>query len=105
MAVIPSNLDGDVVLVKATDNVKDTFNSLNHGTGRVMSRSDAKELAESYDYDKLRERIYIPEMIQNASIKTEAPFCYRKLDDCLELIKDLIAIEKRFSPFAYLGQI
>jgi hypothetical protein len=105
LAVIPSNLDGDVVLVKATDNVNDTFNSLNHGTGRVMSRSDAKQLADSYDYDKLRERIYIPGMIKNASIRTEAPFCYRDLDACLALIKDLISIEKRFSPFAYLGQI
>ena len=104
-AVIPSNLDGDVVLVKATDNVKDTFNSLNHGTGRVMSRSDAKALADSYDYDKLRKRIYIPDMIKNASIKTEVPFCYRDLDACLELIKYLITVEKRFSPFAYLGQI
>jgi len=105
LAVIPSNLDGDVVLVKATDNVKVTFNSLNHGTGRVMSRSAAKALADCFDYDKLRERIYIPEMIKNASIKTEAPFCYRNLDTCLELIKDLITVEKRFSPFAYLGQI
>ena len=44
-------------------------------------------------------------MISDASIKTEAPFCYRDLDDCLNLMPDLIEIEKRFSPFAYLGQI
>jgi len=105
LAVLPSNLDGDVVLVKSTDKVLETFNSLNHGTGRVMSRSEAKEHSDKYDYEGLRERIYIPEMIKNTSIKTEAPFCYRDLDDCLNLIDDLIIIEKRFSPFAYLGQI
>jgi RNA-splicing ligase RtcB len=105
LAVLPSNLDGDVVLVKSTSKVLDTFNSLNHGTGRVMSRSEAKLHSDNYDYHGLRERIYIPEMIKDVSIKTEAPFCYRDLDACLTLIDDLILIEKRFSPFAYLGQI
>jgi len=105
LAVLPSNLDGDVVLVKATNKVLDTYYSLNHGTGRVMSRSEAKLYSKNYDYVGLRERIYIPDMIKDASIKTEAPFCYRDLDDCLNLISDLIVIEKRFSPFAYLGQI
>jgi RNA-splicing ligase RtcB len=105
LTVLPSNLDGDVVLVRATEKVSETFNSLNHGTGRVMSRSQAKEHAEKYDYEALRKRVYIPEMISNASIKTEAPFCYRDLDQCLELISDLIIIEKRFAPIAYLGQI
>lgn len=105
LAVIPSNLDGDVVLVKATEKVSGTLNSLNHGTGRLMSRSEAKQHSENYDYNELRSRIYIPEMIKNASIKTEAPFCYRDLDACIALLGDLVAIEKRFSPFAYLGQI
>jgi len=105
LAVLPSNLQGDVVLVRATKKVSDVYNSLNHGTGRVMSRSEAKKYASNYDYQALRERVYIPEMISDSSIKTEAPFCYRKLDDCLALIDELIIIEKRFSPFAYLGQI
>ena len=105
LAVLPSNLDGDVVLARATENVSETYNSLNHGTGRVMSRSEAKAHAASYDYAALRQRIYIPEMISDASIKTEAPFCYRELDSCLMLIEDLVTVEKRFSPFAYLGQV
>jgi len=103
--VVPSNMNGDVVLITATDKVADTFNSLCHGTGRVMSRSEAKEFAAGFDYDALRERIYIPEMIANDNIKTDAPFCYRDLDACLGLIDDLIVVEKRFSVFAYLGQM
>jgi len=105
LTVIPSNINGDVVLVRATELVASTYFSLNHGTGRIMSRSDAKQYADTFDYDSLRKQIYIPQTIQNGSIKTEAPFCYRDLDKCLDLIKDLIKIEKRFSPFAYLGQI
>ncbi|MFA8434497.1 MAG: RtcB family protein [Marinifilaceae bacterium] len=105
LTVLPSNLIGDIVLVKATQKVEATLFSLNHGTGRIMARSEAKLHAEDYNYHKLREHIYIPEMISNASIKTEAPYCYRNLEDCLELIHELITVEKRFKPIAYLGQI
>ena len=103
--VVPSNMNGDVVLITATDDVKNTYNSLCHGTGRVMSRGEAKEFASTFDYDALREKIYIPDMIANDNIKTDAPFCYRDLDSCLGLIDNLIKIDKRFSVFAYLGQM
>ena len=81
LAVLPSNLDGDAVLVKSTEQVSETYNPLNHESGRIISRSEAKEHSDKYDYVGLRERIYIPEMIKDTSIKTEAPFCYRDLDD------------------------
>ena len=103
--VVPSSMNGDVVLISATDKVTETYNSLCHGTGRVMSRGDAKQFASTFDYDALREKIYIPEMISNESIKTDAPFCYRDLDSCLNLIDDLITVDKRFSVMAYLGQM
>ena len=98
-------MNGDVVLVTATDEVENIYNSLCHGTGRVMSRGEAKEFASTFDYEALRERIYIPKMIANDNIKTDAPFCYRDLDSCLGLIDNLIRIDKRFSVFAYLGQM
>jgi RNA-splicing ligase RtcB len=103
--VVPSNMNGDVVLISATSEVEKTYNSLCHGTGRVMSRSEAKDYAESFDYDALREKIYIPDMIANENIKTDAPFCYRDLDSCLGLIEQLIIVNKRFRVFAYLGQM
>ena len=76
-----------------------------HGTGRTMSRSDAKIHSKKYDYSKLREQIYIPNQIGNESIKTDAPYCYRDLDECLSLIDGLIEVQNRFKPMAYLGQI
>ncbi len=103
--VVPSNMNGDVVLLTATDEVQNTYNSLCHGTGRVMSRGEAKAFASTFDYDALREKIYIPAMIANDNIKTDAPFCYRDLDSCLGLIDNLIKIDKRYSVFAYLGQM
>ena len=103
--VVPSNMNGDIVLVTATDKVENTYNSLCHGTGRVMSRGEAKAFAQHFDYEKLRAEIYIPKMIADENIKTDAPFCYRDLDSCLALIDDLIVVDKRYSVFAYLGQM
>ena len=105
LTVIPSNMIGDIVLVKGTSKVNDVHNSMCHGTGRTMSRSEAKIHSKDYDYGKLREQIYIPAQIGNESIKTDAPYCYRDLDECLSLIDDLIEVQNRFKPMAYLGQI
>lgn len=105
LTLIPSNMDNDMILVKANSKINDCLNSLSHGTGRIMSRGDAKEVAKNYDYSALRKRIYIPEGISNDSIKTEAPFCYRNLDDCMALISDIVEEVDRFSPIAYIGQL
>lgn len=103
--IIPSHMSGDMVLVQAKDKVSEVYNSMCHGTGRTMSRSEAKKLSKDFNYNELRKQIYIPELIKNESIKTDAPYCYRDLDECLTLIEDLVTIEKRFQPIAYLGQI
>lgn len=105
LTVIPSNMIGDIVTVRGTKMANSVYNSMCHGTGRTMSRSDAKLMSQDYDYETLRQEIYIPETIKNDSIKTDAPFCYRDLDTCLELIPDLVEVEQRFKPIAYLGQI
>ena len=105
VTVVPSNMIGDTVTVRGTDKVSTVYNSMCHGTGRTMSRSAAKGMSDSYDYNSLRDKIYIPEAIKNQSIKTDAPYCYRDIDDCLLLIEDLISVEQRFKPIAYLGQI
>ena len=96
---------GDIVLVKGTAEVSGVYDSMCHGTGRTMSRSQAKLLSNDYNYAELRERIYIPDKIGNESIKTDAPYCYRDLDECLSLIDTLIEVQQRFRPIAYLGQI
>lgn len=103
--VIPSSINGDVVLVSATQEVANTFNSLCHGTGRVMSRSEAKELAGSFDFAALRRQVYIPPMISNDSLRSDTPPCYRDLDQCLALVEPLLTVERRFRVFAYLGQM
>lgn len=103
--IIPSSMIGDVVLVEADQKIANVLNSMSHGTGRVMSRSKAKDLVQNFDYAYLRKQIYIPEMISDASLETATPFYYRNLDSFLKSIENLVIAVKRFSPFAYLGQI
>lgn len=105
LTVVPSNLDGDVVLLQATERVGEVLYSMCHGTGRVMSRGAARAFAAQYDFEALRRRIIIPDSIGNRSIQTEAPFCYRDLEACLQLLDGYVTEVRRFAPFAYIGQM
>ncbi len=105
MNVIPSHMVGDVALVRGTPLVVESLCSLSHGTGRTMSRSDCKPLAEAYDFDKMRDSIMIPSRVQDASLRTDGPFAYRDLDDCLALLAGYIVEVERFSVAAYIGHL
>jgi hypothetical protein len=54
-----------------------------------MSRSDCKPLADAYDFAGLRKSILIPSGVEDASLRTDGPFAYRDLDDCMNLIQDI----------------
>lgn len=105
LALIPSNLLDDMVVVRAKPKVSELYNCLPHGTGRTMSRSDAKKAVAKYDFQAMRDTVYIPPQIANASLRTEAPFCYRSLDAGLEMVEDYIDVVERFVPIAYIGQL
>jgi RNA-splicing ligase RtcB len=104
-AVIPSHMFGDAVLVKATPRIEELLCSMSHGTGRTMSRSDAKAAARTFDFDALRKAVMMPSFLKNASLTTEGPFAYRNLDDCLALISGYVEEIKRFSVIAYAGHL
>jgi len=102
--IIPSHMTGEAIIVKATDKISKTFNSLSHGTGRIMSRSDAKNI--KFDFNKeLREKIYIPTMIKNESLRTESPFVYRNINTVSNMLNELIIVENKLKPIAYIGQL
>lgn len=105
LALIPSNLLDDMAVVRANEGVGELFNCLPHGTGRAVSRGDAKQLATAEGMEELRARVFIPETIEDASLRTELPACYRPLDPCLELIADVAEVVERFTPVAYIGQL
>jgi RNA-splicing ligase RtcB len=104
-SVIPSHMSGDVVLVRATEKVDGLLNSLSHGTGRKMSRGDCKPLADRFDFAALRCSILLPSGLQDASLRTEGPYAYRDLDECLALIDGYVEEVSRYSVAAYMGHL
>ncbi len=103
--IIPSNMSGDVALVRATPLVDHALCSLSHGTGRSMSRADCKTIADGYDFSQLRKRIMIPATVQNESLRTEGPFAYRDLEACLALLEGYAEEVERFAVISYMGHL
>lgn len=103
--IIPSHMSGDVVLVKATEKVQNVLNSLSHGTGRTMSRAECKPLADSYDFAGLRKRVLLPSGLEDSSLRTDGPFAYRDLDECLALLDGYIEEVERFTVVGYMGHL
>ena len=105
LSVLPSHMSGDVVLVRAKKNVLEILSSMSHGTGRAMSRSDCKPLADAYDFAGLRRSVMIPSGVEDASLRTDGPFAYRDLDECMALIQDYLDMVVRFGVVGYMGHL
>ena len=105
LSVIPSHMSGDVVLVRATEGVGDVLNSMSHGTGRKMSRGDCKPLADVFDFDALRRQVLIPTGVADSSLRTEGPYAYRDLDECLMLIEGYVEEVERYRVAGYMGHL
>lgn len=105
LSVLPSHMSGDVVLVKASSRVTEVLNAMSHGTGRAMSRGDCKPFADTYDFALLRKSVLIPASVQDAYLRTDGPFAYRDLDECLAIIQDYVEVVARFGVVGYMGHL
>lgn len=105
LSILPSHMSGDVLLVKATAAVEGILNSISHGTGRTMSRAECKPLADHFDFEALRRRVLIPDDIENSSLRTDGPYAYRDLDECLSLIEEYVQPMTRFGVVGYMGHL
>ena len=105
LSILPSHMSGDVVLIRGGEKVAEILNSMSHGTGRTMSRSDCKPFADAYDYASLRSSLLIPDGVEDSSLRTDGPFAYRDLDECLSLISEYIEVIARFGVVGYMGHL
>ncbi len=101
IAVISSHVGGKAAIVKAKPDIDEIEKSMCHGTGRKFSRSEAKKMI--FDFEKLRNNIYIPKSITNKSMQTEAPDCYRKLEAILDRLLPYIEVTQSLRPLSYIG--
>lgn len=105
ITVIPSNMSGDVVTVRATSNVEEILLSMSHGTGRKMSRGECKPIADTFDFQALRKAVLMPTGLGDSSLRTEGPFAYRSLEECLDLIDDYVEEVMRYAVVGYMGHL
>jgi len=101
IGIIPSYIGGKLILVKAKNSIRELANSMCHGTGRKLSRSESKKL--EFDSKELRRNIVIPNTISDAGLKTEAPHCYRTIEEILPQIKDYVSVVAELNPLSYVG--
>lgn len=100
IGIIPSSMVGDAVLIRAKPLLADLEWSINHGTGRKISISDARKM--SFDSNEIRKHVYIPHFIYDDSFKTENPEAYKALGDILPIINQYVEIVGRLKPVAFV---
>lgn len=105
LSIIPSSLDGDMVVVEGKPGLENLEYAINHGTGRIQSRGESKRISGRYDMAALRRRVYIPAFIKDLSVQKENPSLYRSLDEALSRVEKIIEVKRRLTPIAYLGQL
>jgi len=84
IGILTSYIGGDGIIIAATPEIAELENSMSHGTGRLISRSEAKTM--DFDSTTLRGNVYIPTQISDNDLRTEAPHCYRTLDQITKKI-------------------
>lgn len=69
------------------------------------STSEAKELSTHFDFDALREKVLIPDLISDCSLRGEASHAHRDLDPCLEQLDVHVEVVERFKVVGYIGHL
>ncbi len=105
LSILPSHMTGDVLLIRATGRVGEILGSISHGTGRKMSRADCKPLAKRFDFAGLRNKVLIPTGVHDSSLRTDGPYAYRDLDECLALLDGYVEPMARFRVIGYMGHL
>jgi len=97
--VIPFNMRDGLFIVEGKSN-PDWNYSAPHGSGRVLSRSQAKEKLELKDFEKQMKGIYSTSVVE--SVLDEAPSAYKDIYEVMENQKDLVGIEVELAPLAVI---
>lgn len=93
--VIPFNMRDGLIIARGKGN-EDWNQSAPHGAGRLLSRSDAKELIDLDEYREAMKGIY------STSVGTgtidESPMAYKDPKEILRLIEDTVEVEYFIHP-------
>ena len=93
--LIPINMRDGSVLAVGKGNADWNY-SAPHGAGRIMSRSDAKQLLDMNDYKNSMAGIYTTSVSEGTL--DESPQAYKSLDDIIDVIDDTVEIIEVMKP-------
>lgn len=93
--LIPINMRDGSVLAVGKGNAEWNF-SAPHGAGRIMSRSEAKELLDMDEYIASMKGIYTTSI--GTGTLDESPQAYKSLDDIIDVIGDTVDIVEVMKP-------
>ena len=101
--LVPGSMGTSSYVVVATPKIVDTFYSVNHGAGRVMSRREAKRTISTSMFKKqLGSVLYYGG--KAANLLDEAPEAYKDIDMVISTLADIDMITKvaRLSPLGVI---
>lgn len=93
--LIPINMRDGSLLCKGKGN-EDWNCSAPHGAGRILSRSEAKELISLDEFKKSMSGIYTTSVCK--STIDESPMAYKPMEEIMNCIKDTVEIMKILKP-------
>ncbi|MFP4687998.1 MAG: RtcB family protein [bacterium] len=101
--LVPGNMGSSSYVLRATENSKETYYSVNHGAGRSMSRTRAKKEISLNSLKKAMEKIPIFGA-KAGQVIDEAPQAYKNIDLVVETLTEINITEKvaRLSPLAVI---
>ncbi|NLZ28540.1 MAG: RtcB family protein, partial [Firmicutes bacterium] len=102
-AIIPGSMGTSSYIVTATGKVSETFNSVNHGAGRLLSRSAAKREISVKELEKKMKDILITGRDFRAFLD-EAPQAYKNIESVIDTLAEIDITRKvaRLFPLAVI---
>lgn len=99
--LIPGSMATGSAILYAGENAKDACYSVNHGSGRLMSRAAAKKQLEQKKIDRDMERLGVIINTRNTPIDESGP-CYKDLRKVLATVEEagLATVAHRLRPVA-----
>lgn len=89
LGIIPGSMGAKSFIVEGLGN-EESFNSCSHGAGRVMSRTEAKEVISLDDHINATRGV---ECRKDIDVIDESPKAYKNIDDVMKAQDDLVKIK------------
>ncbi len=102
-AIIPGTMGTSSYVVVGTPLIAETYNSVNHGAGRTMSRTKAKNTFSAADISRQLDDVLLSARDQGAVID-EAPLAYKDIHDVVDTLAD-IGLTKKIAQLKPLAVI